>query len=405
MSVQEAVTSENFDEESYRTGLIDQGYTETAAREKTAKRKEELSKNENENNFEYVLKIETVTDNEDLIIAGIATTEKMDHDSEIVDLESVKSVWKSYMENPVIRFLHGKDSRNPDAIGTVIPEYTDSKGKTWKTEITDKGPFIVAKISNAPDTESIRTKIKEGILKGFSIGGRAQRVKEFSHKLGKDINRVITKRISEVSVVDLPANSDSFFNVIKSCTGDACYVNDTREAKDVVENITEDVESTPTECVESVKCVENTPVNIVEKLEAKPMEDEKMVELEIPELTDFIKQVVTDMTTDQDRVEKEEDYDRIKAENGDLKKKIEELESKSKAKPKDEDEDKDEDKADKSESDVNALDKIEKLEADLKEMKETPMYKALQEDPADTMEKTETTSHLSNVISAHFGGN
>ena len=203
---------------------------------------------DNESDFEYVLNLQKIeTDLEDyLIVAGTATTETMDHDEEIVDLESVRGVWKDYMANPVVRYFHGKDKRNPDAVGMVIPEHIDSNGKTWKTEMTENGPFIVAKISNAPDTESIRKKIAEGIIKGFSIGGRAKRVKEYSHALGKDINRVITNRISEISVVDLPANPDSFFNVLKSsCIGDQCKIkSEEMDGKEIeIEEIqTKDVE-------------------------------------------------------------------------------------------------------------------------------------------------------------------
>ena len=193
--------------------------------------------NKDEGDFEYVLNLQKIEEDAEkyLIVAGIATTDTIDHDGEIVDLGSVMDVWKSYMENPVVRYFHGKDRRNPDAVGMVIPEYTNSDGKTFKTEMTERGPFIVAKISNAPDTESIRKKITEGILKGFSIGGRAKRVKEYSHELGKDVNRVLTQRISEISIVDLPANPDSFFNVLKiACVGDHCNIkNEGMDGKEI----------------------------------------------------------------------------------------------------------------------------------------------------------------------------
>lgn len=132
--------------------------------------------------------------------------------------------------------MHGKAEHNKAAVGVVIPEYTDSGGKTWKTEFTDRGPFIVCKISNAADTESIRTKVREGIITGLSIGGRAKRVKTFDPTLQKDINRVITTRISEVSLVDLPANRDSYFEVLKlACTGPNCPINDGTEPIEKVE--------------------------------------------------------------------------------------------------------------------------------------------------------------------------
>ena len=192
--------------------------------------KEDNKFDDNEFNYQGELTKIEESGNGNIYIAGICTTEKMDHDGEIVDLTEVRRVWDDYLTNPVLKYMHGKDPSNMAAIGMVVPSYTDSVGKIWKTEFTDQGPFIVCKISNAPDTESIRTKVTEGILKGFSIGGRARRVKTFDPTLQKDVNRVITTRISEVSLVDLPANSDSFFSVLKAaCVGDNCPLNDNTE--------------------------------------------------------------------------------------------------------------------------------------------------------------------------------
>jgi len=204
-------------------------------------------KNENEitdNEFNYqgeLTKIEKADDG-NVYIAGICTTEKMDHDGEVVDLNEVRKVWEDYMTNPVIKYMHSKAEHNKAAVGVVVPSYTDSTGKMWKTEFTDSGPFIVCKISNAPDTDSIRTKVEEGIIKGFSIGGRARRVKMFDPTLQKDVNRVITTRISEISLVDLPANPDSFFSVLKAaCVGDNCPINDGTETIEKVDT-TEPIE-------------------------------------------------------------------------------------------------------------------------------------------------------------------
>jgi hypothetical protein len=55
--------------------------------------------NKDESDFEYVLNLQKIEEDAEkyLIVAGIATTETMDHDGEIVDLESVRGVWKDYM--------------------------------------------------------------------------------------------------------------------------------------------------------------------------------------------------------------------------------------------------------------------------------------------------------------------
>jgi len=186
-----------------------------------------------EEDFEYVLQLEKLesTDPNRLIIAGMASSGDLDHDGERIDIDSLRGQFDKYMKNPVIRFMHGKDGRNPDAIGKVIPEYTDTKGKVWKTEFRNNGPFIIAEISNADDVKSIRTKIIEKNLRGLSIGGRAKRTKVYDPNLDKDVNNITVLRWNETSVVDLPANPVGFFEVLKSvCMGPNCPLNDGEES-------------------------------------------------------------------------------------------------------------------------------------------------------------------------------
>jgi hypothetical protein len=398
--------------------------------------------NKDEGDFEYILNLQKIEEDAEkyLIVAGIATTETMDHDGEIVDIGSVRDVWKSYMENPVVRYFHGKDGRNPDAVGMVIPEYTDASGKTFKTEMTDRGPFIVAKISNAPDTESIRTKISEGILKGFSIGGRAKRVKEYSHELGKDINRVITKRISEISIVDLPANPDSFFNVLKSaCVGDQCKIKseemdgekiETKLANDtdMLKSVEDEIAKLEQENIGLQKQIDESQSHTKSKEEVvmkntdknpggKHMEqDGEIVRFAPEELRDFIKGTMTEVAEESAILEKADDYDRLLSETKDLRAKIEALESKVTSQAKalqnqpqttmksEETGDSETDETAKGETESDELGKVASLEARLRAVEESPLYKATQgdEEPMDDKKKSKK-GHLANIVSESFG--
>ena len=329
-----------------------------------------MDNKEEDNNFEYILNLEKLEtgDENRLIIAGMCSSGDIDHDGERVDMDSLKSQFLKYMENPVIRFFHGKDGRNPDAIGKAIPEYTDPEGKTYKTEFTDKGPYIVAEISNAADVSSIRTKIVEKNLRGLSIGGRAKRVKAWDATLGKDVNNVIVSRWNETSVVDLPASKTSYFEVLKAaCTGENCPLNDTEpiETDPVVDqavakfeeiiNENNDMHSTLDKLESQIQDLEraNDPIGIekgeenennnhistIEKtvevedqLGGKNMENEDgIVRMEVPELEDFIKSTVNDMATEAETLEKLDDYDRLVSEMKDMRKKIEGLEAQAKA--------------------------------------------------------------------------
>ena len=171
------------------------------------------------NDFEYIVDITKLTGNDadDLIICGAISDASEDLDGETVDQSSLQKAWNQYLKNPVIRLMH--DSKL-GAIGRVIPEYTDSDGVIHKTGIFKGVPFIVAKISNAADLDSVRTKIREGIFSGLSIGGKGRSV----NKNGR--TTLFIKSLFEVSVVDVPSNKNSLFSVVKmACVGENCKIN------------------------------------------------------------------------------------------------------------------------------------------------------------------------------------
>lgn len=175
-------------------------------------------------NWEYTLKIEKIKGNDGRrIIAGWASDEFVDGDGEIMDLASLKAVENGYMRNPVIRFMHNQSDLFRGAIGKVIPSYTDSGGVVHKTTF-DKRPYLVIEISKSKSVDEIWKMIDEGLYTGLSIGGKAsKKVKEWSSKLGKTVNRIFMRSWHETSVVDTPAASTGFFSVIKSqCSGLEC---------------------------------------------------------------------------------------------------------------------------------------------------------------------------------------
>ena len=392
------MTINNFDADSYADKLRKDGYRDDAIPDLVEKKKASLQKLESESNdFEYVMKLEEVGKTENhIIVAGIASNGALDWDDEAINLDSLHSAWDDYMKNPVLRYMHGKDARNPDAIGKVIPEFKTEDGITLKTEFRDGKPFIVAKISNAPDVESIRTKIREGVLRGFSIAGRGNKVSEFCGKIGKNINQIFIKRLSEISIVDLPANKEGFFEIVKGCVGDNCSCN-------INELINDDQNDSNT------IIVEDDYQDKHEKMEDINMTDN--IEMEMSELKEFVKSTVSEMITDQELVEKVEAGEAAIKEAQDLKARIAELEAKVvkmaeqlKAAPQEamKAEEIVEEIVIKEESVVDA--RIEKLEAELKTIKTTPLYKAEQGVEKGEMQM-ETGTFLGGIIKANYGGN
>lgn len=207
------------------------------------------------NEFEYIIDITKIVGNDDdLIIVGAVSDASEDLDGEVVDQSSLRKAWDQYLKNPVVRLMH--DSKI-GAIGRVIPEYTDSNGVIHKTGFKNDVPYIVAKISQAADLESVRTKIKEGLYSGLSIGGKARSVR----KDGKVT--LMIKSLLEISVVDIPSNKNSLFTVIKAvCTGDDCPMN--KES---------DINTEESKIMESAEIVEIVTKTIKEMKDADELAD------------------------------------------------------------------------------------------------------------------------------------
>ena len=136
-------------------------------------------------------------DGDDLVrIEGWASTKGIDRDSEIVEPDAILGGISNFLKNPVLLFSH--DPSRP--IGKV----TDISVKP------EEGFWIEAVLSAAGDVKDIVTKIKEGVLRAFSIGFRA-----LDGKLAGDVWHITELELWEVSIVSIPANADALFSMAK----------------------------------------------------------------------------------------------------------------------------------------------------------------------------------------------
>ena len=135
--------------------------------------------------FEKFIKINKINDDQ-RIVSGYASTPDLDSDGEIVSLEAMMKALPNYMQFPTIRRMH----------------QLDPVGTTLSANIQDDGLFISAKIVD----DDAWKKIKEGVYKGFSIGGRVV----------TQVKNVITDLIlTEISLVDVPANKQAVITLYK----------------------------------------------------------------------------------------------------------------------------------------------------------------------------------------------
>jgi hypothetical protein len=137
--------------------------------------------------------ISKVTENADgtLIVSGIASSESVDSDGEIILAEAIKNSIPDYMKFGALREMHQQI-----AAGTTLGMSVSEDGKT-EIEALVVDPISVKKVLS-------------GVLKGFSIGGKV--LKRNPNKR----NIIESLKLTEVSLVDRPANPDAMIALYKS---------------------------------------------------------------------------------------------------------------------------------------------------------------------------------------------
>jgi len=122
---------------------------------------------------------------------GVASSPSTDSQGEVITPEAMKAAIPGYMQFGAVREMHGSV-----AAGTAISIDVDKAG------VTNFCAHIVDPVSVL--------KVKTGVLKGFSIGGRAT-----AYAPG-DRSKITGLELSEISLVDRPANPDSVITVYKA---------------------------------------------------------------------------------------------------------------------------------------------------------------------------------------------
>jgi len=152
-----------------------------------------------------ILKTEEKSSGE-FYIEGYASTSDLDRQGEIITLDALKDTAKNLVEvNSTVFYGHEYDLSN--AIGRIVDATVDDTG-------------LLIKIYISSWAKELRTKVREGIISKFSIGGRVIQDSEYSWEeavkrgfIKEDLPklydkiRVIEKiELFEVSLVGVPAN-------------------------------------------------------------------------------------------------------------------------------------------------------------------------------------------------------
>ena len=134
-------------------------------------------------------------DAEQRMVWGYASTEAEDDQGETVTREALAAALEDYM-----RFANIREMHQPSAVGVATEAAVDAKGL-----------YLGAKIVDADAWQ----KVVEGVYKGFSIGGRVTARDPADRRL------ITSLRLTEISVVDRPANPETIFDCWKRSTGPA----------------------------------------------------------------------------------------------------------------------------------------------------------------------------------------
>jgi HK97 family phage prohead protease len=128
-------------------------------------------------------------DAEQRMVYGYASTEKRDQQGEVITRNAIERALPDYMKFANIREMH-----QPSAVGTAQEAHMDANGLYIGAKVVDDRAWA---------------KVKSGVYKGFSVGGKVQ-------ARDPDDRSIITAlELSEISLVDRPANPEAVFEIVK----------------------------------------------------------------------------------------------------------------------------------------------------------------------------------------------
>ena len=151
---------------------------------------------------------------DDLVIAGYASVELVDKQGDLITTTALNKAFKKFMANP--QYSNVQLAHSNIQVGEVIPTYTDTNGRMWKSEVDDTGLFVVIKLRN--DIEKARevaAEIRKGNLRSFSIGGQAFKRVNKSDGMRGSYREIQDMELHEVTICEKGINTESTFKILK----------------------------------------------------------------------------------------------------------------------------------------------------------------------------------------------
>lgn len=135
----------------------------------------------------YWLPFTKVESEDQRLVGGYATTAALDSDGQVTSVQAVADALADFLKAPALREMHVQWAA----------------GKVVEAKLDEKGLYILAKVVDDQAWE----KVKEGVYRGFSIGGK------IVSRAGNVIQKILLK---EISLVDRPANPEALIEFYKA---------------------------------------------------------------------------------------------------------------------------------------------------------------------------------------------
>ena len=153
----------------------------------------------------------------DLVIAGYASVEMVDKQGDKITSHALKDAFGDFMKASNYRNVQLAHSNIQ--VGEVIPNYTDSEGRVWKSGVDDSGMFVVIKLrDDIEKAREVANQIRKGSLRGFSIGGQAfKRINKHDAEHG-NYTEISKLELHEVTICEKGINPEATFRILKEDT-------------------------------------------------------------------------------------------------------------------------------------------------------------------------------------------
>ena len=156
---------------------------------------------------------------DDLIVAGYASVEMVDKQGDLITRGALKNAFEGFMKADGFRNVQLAHSNIQ--VGEVIPNYTDSNGRVWKSEVDDTGMFVVIKLrGDIEKAREVASEIRKGNLRSFSIGGQAFERVNKSDAVRGDYREIRRMELHEVTICEKGINPEAQFRILKEDKGE-----------------------------------------------------------------------------------------------------------------------------------------------------------------------------------------